>query len=69
MSTLTVGADQVNIAITPNGATAYVADTGANAVSAINTATNSVVATIAVGHNPVDVSITPDGTQAYVTNH
>jgi YVTN family beta-propeller protein len=39
-----------------------------NAVSAIDTATRSVVATIAVGHNPVDVSITPDGTQAYVTN-
>ena len=43
------------------------ADTGANAVSAINTATNSV-ATIAVGPNPVDVSIAPDGTQAYFTN-
>lgn len=56
------------MAITPNGATAYVANAGAKAVSAINTATQSVVATVAVGADPVDVSITPDGSQAYVTN-
>jgi YVTN family beta-propeller protein len=68
VSTLTVGGDPVNIAITPDGATAYVANAGAKTVSAINTATNSVVATIAVGTAPSDISITPDGTQAYVTN-
>jgi YVTN family beta-propeller protein len=45
-----------------------IANAGSNTVSAINTTTQSVVATIAVGADPVDISITPDGTQAYVTN-
>jgi YVTN family beta-propeller protein len=39
-----------------------------NSVSAIDTATNSVVATIAVGANPSDIAISPDGKTAYVTN-
>ena len=43
MSNLKVGADPVNIAITPNGATAYVANAGSSSVSVINTATNTVV--------------------------
>jgi YVTN family beta-propeller protein len=39
-----------------------------NAVSVIDTATNTVVATIPVGVSPIGVAITPDGTRAYVTN-
>jgi YVTN family beta-propeller protein len=54
--------------ITPNGASAYVADAGANSVTVINTATNTVVATVGVGAIPTDVSISPDGAHAYVTN-
>jgi DNA-binding beta-propeller fold protein YncE len=37
---ITVGADPVAIAITPDGATAYVANAGDNTVSAIDTGTN-----------------------------
>jgi YVTN family beta-propeller protein len=53
---------------TPNGARAYVTNASAKSVSAIDTATNRVVATVGVGTNPVDVAITPDGARAYVAN-
>ena len=65
-----VGSTPAKIAITPNGAQAYVADAGAKSVSVIDTTTGppKVIATVGVGANPVDVSITRDGTRAYVTN-
>ena len=47
---------------------AYVANSGANVVTVIDTATNAVTATIAVGTAPAHVAITQDGTRAYVTN-
>ena len=37
-------------------------------MSAIDTASNTVMATVPVGHNPVGVAVTPDGQTAYVTN-
>jgi YVTN family beta-propeller protein len=39
-----------------------------NTVSAIDTATNTVIAIIPVGVGPIGIAITPDGTRAYVTN-
>src|SRR6266481_5670882 len=60
------------VAITPNGAFAYVTNSGwifgSNSVSVIDTATNTVVATVPVGSGPVAVAITPNGAFAYVTN-
>ena len=57
------------IAITPDGTRAYVANqSSTNTVSVIDTANNIVVATIPGGFSPLGVAITPDGTQAYVTN-
>jgi YVTN family beta-propeller protein len=47
---------------------AYVANTSADAVSVIDTATNQVTATIAVGNAPAEVAIAPDGSKAYVAN-
>jgi YVTN family beta-propeller protein len=48
---------------------AYVANSGSNNVSVIDTATNKAVATVVpVGHNPQGIAVTPDGTHAYVTN-
>ena len=47
---------------------AYVANTGSNSVSVIDTTSNTVVATVGVGDYPIGVAITPDGTRAYVTN-
>src|SRR5437667_273893 len=66
------------IAITPNGAFAYVSNTGAicdlcpiaqsGSVSVINTATYNVVATVAMASYRWCVAITPHGALAYVTN-
>jgi YVTN family beta-propeller protein len=60
------------VAITPNGAFAYVTNSGwpvgSNSVSVIDTATNTVVATIPVGNFPVGVVVTPNGAFAYVAN-
>jgi YVTN family beta-propeller protein len=46
----------------------YVADTGSNSVSVIDTATHAVVATIPVGDRPAAVSVSPDSTAARVAN-
>jgi YVTN family beta-propeller protein len=53
---------------TPDGTKAYVANTGSNTVSVIDTASNIVMSAAAVGNFPDQVAITPDGTRAYVTN-
>ena len=44
VTTIPVGTAPRGIAISPDGATAYVANTGSNTVSVIATATNTVVA-------------------------
>ena len=56
------------IAITPDGATAYVTNAISNTVTPIDTATDTPGAAIAVGSLPTSISITPDGSTAYVTN-
>jgi YVTN family beta-propeller protein len=56
------------VAITPDGARAYVTNVHPGTVSVIDTATNTVTATITVGDVPRGVAITPDGARAYVTN-
>src|SRR5882672_12528228 len=60
------------VAITPNGAFAYVTNSGwifgSNSVSVIDTASKTVVTTIPVGAFPVGVAITPNGAFAYVAN-
>jgi YVTN family beta-propeller protein len=68
VATVPVGANPVNVAVTPNGGRAYVANAGSNSVSVINTGTNTMVATVLVGANPVNVAITPNGASAYVAN-
>ena len=47
---------------------AYVADFNSNEVSAIDTATNTFVATIPAGNGPIGIAITPDGATAYVAD-
>ena len=56
------------MAITPDGAFAYVVINNFDVVSVIETASNTVVATVTVGVRPVGVAITPDGAFAYVTH-
>jgi YVTN family beta-propeller protein len=56
----------VGIAITPNGARAYVANSGPGFVSAVDTASDSVVDTVGVqGVHTRAVAISPDGTKAF----
>jgi YVTN family beta-propeller protein len=56
------------IAITPNGTTAYVANTDDGTVTPIRTATNTAGPPIPVGSGPFDIAITPNGNTAYVLN-
>jgi len=56
------------IAITPNGAFAYVTSQGSLRVSVINTATNGVFTSFGVAPSSYGVAITPDGAFAYVAN-
>ncbi|MEU3460563.1 IPT/TIG domain-containing protein [Streptomyces sp. NPDC006733] len=55
-------------AIPPGATTAYVANATDNTVSAVDTATNTVVATIPVGFGPQGVAAAPDGAHVYVPN-
>ena len=54
--------------MTPNGEYAYVANSGADNVSVISTATDSVISTISVSSYPNGVAITPNGQYAYIAN-
>lgn len=59
------------IAITPKGAFAYVADSGFNGrerVLVVDTATNTVATEVPVGVDPNGIAITPDGAFVYGTN-
>jgi len=47
---------------------AYIANSGNNNVSVIDTATNKVTATVNVGFQPIGIAVTPDGTKVYVVN-
>ena len=56
------------IAVTPDNSEIYTANYWSGTVSAMNAATNKVVATISVGYLPTGVTISPDGKYAYVAN-
>src|SRR5207302_10648099 len=47
---------------------AYITDESANALSIVDTSTNTVVATVPVGTVPIGVAVTPDGSGVYVAN-
>ncbi len=55
-------------ALSPNGASLYVANLAADSVSMIATSSNEVVDTISVGNGPRAVALTPDGTTVFVGN-
>lgn len=56
------------IALTPDGAYAYVTVLGANSVHVIATATNTFVRSIPVQSDPRAIALTPNGAFAYVAN-
>ncbi len=65
---ITVGPDPQAIAITPDGQTAYVVDSGSGTVTPINTVTRRAAPAITVGADPRAIAITADGKTAYVTD-
>jgi uncharacterized protein (TIGR03437 family) len=66
IATVMVGSQPQGLAITPDGAFAYVANCGGD-VFVIDTSTNKVAKKFPAGACPTGVAITPDGTRAYVT--
>jgi YVTN family beta-propeller protein len=63
------GAGAEGIDASPDGREVWVTNRGANTVSVIDHAADSVVATIpSAGEFPIRVKFTPDGTQAWVSN-
>jgi YVTN family beta-propeller protein len=69
VDTVAAGNRPHTIAITPDGAFAYVTNVFGSNVSVIDTSTNGVVATIPVGAQPKNPTITPDGAFVYVVNY
>lgn len=60
---------KATVVVTPHSAGyAYVANSQSNAVSVINTITNTVVKTIGVGSSPLTVAVSPDDSKVYVAN-
>ncbi|MBY0547624.1 MAG: beta-propeller fold lactonase family protein [Candidatus Obscuribacterales bacterium] len=67
-ATIPVGASPTGIAVSPLANLVFVANTAANSVSVIDTASNAVVNTVAVGASPRGVAVSPDGSLVYVAN-
>lgn len=66
LTTIPVGDSPARVAVAPDGARAYVTNTGPDSVSVIDTTTNAVVATVSVAEDPSSLAVTPDGTKVYV---
>lgn len=62
-----INADDDNIRT--GGPYAYIANSGDNTVSVIDTTTHQVIATVPVGSGPWGVAVNPNGTYVYVTNN
>jgi YVTN family beta-propeller protein len=66
VTTIPVGIGPRGVAVSPSGATVYVANQGAGTISAIDAFTNTVVATMPGGSNPLGLAMHPDGSRLYV---
>jgi YVTN family beta-propeller protein len=65
---IALGGRPWGVAITPDGATAYVSDEQNHTVTPVDTATSTPGTPIPVGDAPRVIGITPDGVTAYVAN-
>jgi PQQ-dependent catabolism-associated beta-propeller protein len=61
-------AKPVGVVLSPDDATAYVANGHGNSVSVIDTKTRQVTATIPAGTRPWNLALSPDGTRLYTAN-
>jgi YVTN family beta-propeller protein len=65
---LGTGAAPSGIAFSPDGKTAYVANRGANTVSVIDTATDTLGTPIPGLNSPTGIAVSPDGAKVLITN-
>jgi YVTN family beta-propeller protein len=65
---IVVGANPTAVALTANGARAYVSNAGSHTVSVIDTASLEVVQTVGVGRGPSGVAVSPDGSKVFTAN-
>ena len=63
-----VGSQPVSVALTPDGRSAYIADSGSDDVSVIDTRSKGIVRIVPTGRFPAGVAVTPDGRSVYVAN-
>jgi len=68
LNRITVGTGPSSVAVTPDGASVYCANNGANTVSVIDVVSGNVTDTIAVGAFPASVAVNPDGASVYCAN-
>jgi YVTN family beta-propeller protein len=54
--------------ISRDGATGFVENGSSDTVSAIDTATHTVIATLPTGHNPFTMLVSPNGRDLYLCN-
>ena len=66
--TLPKGSFPAGIAVSGDGSRLFVANNGSGAMSAVDTATGTVLGAVATGPNPFTVGLTADGRTAYVSN-
>ena len=64
---IAVGTSPIAVAITPDGTTAYVANSDSGNVTPVATASNTARSAITLGGSPSGIAITPDGASAYVS--
>ena len=67
-ATIPVGAGPQYVQVSPNGQTAYVADSGAGGVTPIDVSTLTAGPFIATGSGAYAVGFSPDGTTAWVAD-
>ncbi|CAM3769833.1 beta-propeller fold lactonase family protein [Smaragdicoccus niigatensis] len=67
-TTIAVGNEPRDVAVSPDGSHAYVSNGSSDSVSVIDTATNTVTGTLSVGSGPRDLAVSPDGKTLYVAN-
>ena len=68
-ASIRVGNGAFGVAVDSAGHTAYVANTGSNSVSVVDTTSRTVTATTAVGRHPVGLAVDPSTRTVYVTNY
>jgi YVTN family beta-propeller protein len=70
LTTIVVGSQPRNLAVTPDGDTVYVPNRNSDTVSVISTATDTVTTTVtnASFSDPYAVAVSPDGSRAWVAN-